>query len=97
MGAPSCLNQREGQARKLQKLVCLPLAPSPRHSVESGVEKWLKGRQCSAPVISKDQLNNEPNLGRAPFPPPPGGPILELLICFHSSLNKLNLLIKVVK
>lgn len=28
---------------------------------------------------------------------PPRGLILELLICFHSGLNKLNLLIKVVK
>lgn len=52
----------------------------------------------SSAIGSKGQINNQPNLCGAPaFLPPPGGPILELLICFHSGLNKLNLLIKVVK
>lgn len=66
---------------------------------------WVRGRKMiegqtafSSLVSFKDQINNQPNLCGAPaFPPPPGGPTLELLICFHSSLNKLNLLIKVVK
>lgn len=52
----------------------------------------------SSPVSSEDQINNQPNpCGVPAFPPPSGGPILELLICFHRGLNKLNLLIKVVK
>lgn len=78
--------------------MCLTVAASLRHCVQSGIGRWLKGRQCSAPhKLRRPDQQLAWLVWSHCLPSPSWRPVLELLICFHSSLNKLNLLIKVVK
>lgn len=75
------------------------MALSLRYAQGPGIGRWWKGRRFPSPCKCQRADQHQPTLCGAPasLQPPLRGPILELLICFHSGLSKLNLLIKVVK